>query len=74
MVKVIHEKHNCINCGACLGSSEFTMNDMGVDLVEVKYEKNEEEKTNIGKKEVEKTPQLEEAITICPVQCIKLEE
>ena len=73
-VKVIHEKHNCINCGACLGSSDFTMNDAGVDLVDIKYEKNEEDKTIIGRKETEKTPELEQAVEICPVQCIKLEE
>ncbi|MBT3304290.1 hypothetical protein HN592_03995 [Candidatus Woesearchaeota archaeon] len=73
-VKLIHDKHNCINCGACLGSSEFTMDDAGVNLTEVKYEKNEEDKTIIGKKETKTTPELEQAIEICPVQCIRLEE
>ncbi len=74
MTKIVHEKHNCINCGACLGSSEFIMNDAGVDLTEVKYDKNEEDKTIIGKKEAKITPELEQAIEICPVQCIRLEE
>lgn len=72
-VKITYEKHNCINCGACLGSSEFTMSDAGVNLTDTKYERDEESKTVIGTKEVEKTPELEQAIEICPVQCIKIE-
>ena len=74
MVKVIHEKHKCINCGACLESGVFSMGEAGVELTDTEYKKNEAEETIIGTKETEKTPELEEAANICPVQCIKLEE
>lgn len=71
-MKIIHELEKCIGCGSCVAVCPKFW-EMGEDgkshLLGSKFD----EKLSAEVIEVEEAECIEEAVNICPVQCIKLE-
>ncbi len=61
MFKIIHDREKCIGCGACVSVCD-------------NWEMGDDGKAKLKKTEVEEVGCNKEAVEICPVQCIKIEE
>ncbi len=72
-MEIILEKSECIGCGSCIAlcSKFFEIDEEGkAHLKKSEFDSKAEEETL----EVSKAECAEEAIEICPVQCIKIKK
>ncbi len=61
-IKIVHERDNCIGCGACAANCPDN------------WEMADDGKSKAKKTELEEIGCNQEAADSCPVQCIKIEK
>jgi ferredoxin len=69
--KIMHERHNCIGCGACTFSPGWEMKDdnkVSFKGMVYKKSKNEGGEIEVGEKDVAEADL--DAARVCPVKCI----
>ncbi len=72
MPKIIHQRKECIGCGACaVNCPDFFELDEKDGLANLKNSKKVGERFEL---ETNKTSCVKEAIKVCPVQIIKIED
>lgn len=74
-MRIIHEKHKCIGCGACISACPdfFEMDETGkatLKIKEAELDKGNEVEVAI----VEEPGCARAAVEVCPVQCIRIEK
>ena len=72
-MKIIHEFDKCISCGSCVAVCPKFW-EMGTDGKSHLLKSSFDEKLKAEVKEIEEVECAEEAVSICPVQCIKIDK
>lgn len=72
-MKIVHKKKQCIGCGSCVAICPdfFELDEEGKAHLK---NSSLDEKSGEESLEIEKKGCCQDAVDVCPVQCIKIEE